>query len=96
MLCYFCIPFSHLGWTYRFVFNIHSSVFGKCKTKSKMNRPPAEGNVNSRLHSRGGSTNKPFSCAAILDCMTNRIKENNVQHSSAIKQKCLCVYLNSF
>jgi len=34
-----------------------------------MNKPQAEGNANARLYSRGCSSNKPFSCTAILDCV---------------------------
>ncbi len=45
-----------------FVFNIEKFSFYKCKipfhNKSEMNSPQAEGNVNSRLYSRGRSSNK--------------------------------------
>ncbi len=44
-----------------FVFNV-KKLFYKCKSsftpKSEMNTPQAEGNVNSRLYSRGRSSKK--------------------------------------
>ncbi len=52
-----------------------------------MNKPQAEGNINSRLYNRGRNSNKPFSSAAILDCMKNRMHEKKVQNCSVIKKK---------
>ncbi len=54
--------FLNLGRACLFVFNIKKWLFYKCKkpfhTKSEMNTAQAEGNVNSRLYSRGRSSNK--------------------------------------
>ncbi len=64
-----------------------------------MNKPQAEGNINSRLYNRGRNSNKPFSSAAILDCMKNRMHEKKVQNCSVIKKnmRCKCyAYLMSF
>lgn len=57
VLYYFGI--THLGWACLFVFYIKSSIFGKCF--SELNKRQAEGNVNSHLHSRERSSNKPLS-----------------------------------
>jgi len=37
-------------------------------TKSEINKPQTEGNANECVYSRGLISNKPFSCAASLDC----------------------------
>jgi len=58
------VTFSHLGWACLFVFQMLKPFH----TKSEMNKPQTEGNANSHLYSRGHSSNKPFRCAAILDC----------------------------
>jgi len=44
----------------------NSSIFGECK--GPLTLPQAEGNAKSRLYSRGRIVDKPFSCAAIMDC----------------------------
>jgi len=48
-----------------------SFSFGKCKgpsqTKSEMSKPQDDGNANSLLYSRGRSSNKRVSCAAIQE-----------------------------
>ncbi len=58
MLHYFCVIFA-LRFKYDqslIVFNTISSIYSKCKSpftpKSEMNKPQAEGKVNSRLYSR--------------------------------------------
>ncbi len=48
---------------------------------TKMNTTQAEGNVNSHLYSRERSSSKPFSCAAIINYMKNKMQEKKVQHS---------------
>ncbi len=58
-LCYFCVHFVLL-FKYEqgliVCFNTISSIYSKCKSpftpKSVMNKPQAEGRVNSRLYSR--------------------------------------------
>ncbi len=48
--------FLNMSRVWLFVFNTRSSIYSKCKSpftpKSVMNKPHAEGNVNSRLYSR--------------------------------------------
>ena len=58
VLHYFCVTFTLL-FKYEqglIVFNIRSSIYSKCKSpftpKSVMNKPQAEGKVNSHLYSR--------------------------------------------
>jgi len=64
-------------------FNNKKKLLRPFHTKSEMNKPQAEGNAYSRLYSRGRSSNKPFSCAAILDrrrigCRINTLNNKNV------------------
>ncbi len=56
VMCYVTRYFLNMSMAWLFVFNIRSSIYSKCKspftTKSIMNKPQAEGEVNSRLYSR--------------------------------------------
>ena len=86
VLHYFCVTFTLL-FKYEqglIVFNIRSSIYSKCKSpftpKSVMNKPQAEGKVNSRLYSRTQEKKVQHSSA---------IKKQN-------NEAQLLVYLKSF
>ncbi len=82
VLHYFCVIFfsSELGLLLKK--KKKSYIFGKsiCKLKCKF---------------MSVQSDKPLSCAAILNCMKNRMQEKKIQHFSAIKKKSY-VYLKSF
>ncbi len=63
--------FLNMSRAWLFIFNIRSSIYSKCKSpftpKSVMNKPQAEGRVNSRLYSRNaGEDSTLFSNQAQL------------------------------
>ncbi len=86
MLRYFCVTFSHMVWACLFVFNMKKFYFWQMHkpfhTRSDMNKPQAEENVNSHLYSRKRSSDKPF-WAAIQDYMKNKMQEKKCEHFSA-------------
>jgi len=67
MLQYVCITFSHQSWACFLVFNNTKVIFLPNVKTREMNNPQGKGNRNSQLNSRGRSSSKPVSCAAILD-----------------------------
>jgi len=72
-------------------FNKKSYIFGKCKGPFSP-KVQMQGNANSSLYSRGRSSNKPFSCAAVLDYRRIGHRKRN---TSAIKTK-IQVMINTF
>ncbi len=70
--------FLNINRDYLFVFNTKSYIYSKCKSpftpKSVMNKPQAEGNVNSRLYSR--TQKKRFN--------TSAIKQNNANEAQLL------------
>ncbi len=80
--------FLNMSRAWLFVFNTRSYIYSKCKSpftpKSVMNKPQAEGRVNSRLYSR---TQEKIQ-------HSSEIKNNEAQLLVYLNNFCLLVWLN--
>ncbi len=84
----FFITLSHLTWACLFNFNIQMFYYGRSKSPFT----PKVKWISFRLKDvNSKSSNKPFSCAAILDCMKNKTKEKKASNH---KKSSLLIWLN--
>ncbi len=87
-ISYFFITLSHLTWACLFNFNIQMFYYGRSKSPFT----PKVKWISFRLKDvNSKSSNKPFSCAAILDCMKNKTKEKKASNH---KKSSLLIWLN--